>query len=69
MAEDWLLIQRGKSTDVRELERQRRSFCRSLAVIHYHRSLVAARLEKASMEQEDRGRVQELGHQPTAALF
>ena len=69
MAEDWLLVQRGKSTDVRELERQRRSFCRSLAVIHYHRSLVAARLEKASMEQEDRGRVQELGHQPSAALF
>ena len=68
-AKDWLSIQRGKTTDLRELERERRSFCRSLATIHYHRFLVASRLKANAMAAEDRQRIEELGHQPTPELF
>ncbi len=69
VASEWLSIQRGKETDLRQLERERRSFCRSLATIRYHRLLVASRLKASSMADEDRQRIEELGHQPTPELF
>jgi tetratricopeptide (TPR) repeat protein len=69
VASEWLSIQRGKETDLRQLERERRSFCRSLATIRYHRLLVALRLKANSMADEDRQRIEELGHQPTPELF
>ena len=69
VASEWLSIQRGLETDLRELERERRSFCRSLATIRYHRLLVASRLKARSMAEEDRQRIEELGHQPNPKLF
>ena len=69
VASEWLSIQRGKETDLRQLERERRSFCRSLATIRYHRLLVASRLKASSMADEDRQRIEELGHQATPELF
>ena len=69
VASEWLSIQRGKETDLRVLERERRSFCRSLATIRYHRLLVASRLKASAMAEEDRRRIEELGYQPTPELF